>query len=98
MRKPGKNRENQYVSYPFPPLTTAPIATACSTRTRSFISSNLISLFLSPAVLNLYQRAASRTCRLRAAGIQKMAELAEGDGGKELRVLSGAVYDAGWGI
>lgn len=63
MRKPGKNRENQYVSYPFPPLTTAPIATACSTRTRSFISSNLISLFLSPAVLNLYQRAASRTHR-----------------------------------
>ncbi|HLB70219.1 MAG TPA: hypothetical protein VJJ51_04165 [Candidatus Methanoperedens sp.] len=43
-------------------------------------------------------RAVSRTCRLRAAGIQKMAELAEGDGGKELRVLSGAVYDAGWGI
>jgi len=24
-----------------------------------------------------------------------MAELAEGDGGKELRVLSGAVFDAG---
>jgi len=61
---------------------------------------NFIHLFLFPAILDLCTRGAPSPAHAGSGrrGMQKMAELAEGDGGKELRVLSGAVYDAGWGI